>query len=293
LERPAAATDPARPSSDDEVDRRTRAEAREREPGILGRVNAAEAQARAAARRDDQAGRRDIAAAQRDRVSETRDHEIATVEKLVSPGGPVLEGLRSQLQGLLAEAASDRADAAGDRRLAARDRARAAEDRAAALTALRGAHIDDLTGALRRGFGEDRLRAEMERAQRSGRPLMLAVADVDGLKDVNDGRGHLAGDELLKDLVAAIRANIRSYEPIVRLGGDEFAFVIGGIDRADAARRCDLIGANLACRPSSGRITVGIGELRTGDDLQDLVERADSALVETRRTRNGSGALRR
>ena len=126
---------------------------------ILTRVNAAEEHAREAARRDELAKGRDTDAAERDRAAETRDHEIAVVQKAVSPDGPVTEGLRNRLQALLAEAAADRQAAANDRRLAARDRARSAEERVSALAALRVAHFDDLTGAHRRGFGEDMLRA--------------------------------------------------------------------------------------------------------------------------------------
>jgi diguanylate cyclase (GGDEF)-like protein len=248
----------------------------------LIRVKVAEEQAREAVSRDEVATGRDIDAAERDRAAEMRDHEIAGMEESVTPDGPLMEGLRHQLQALLAEAAADREAAANDRRLAARDRARSAAERASALEALQVAHFDDLTGAHRRGFGEDVLRGEIDRARRSGGRLVLAMVDVDGLKDVNDKQGHLEGDALLQDLVAAIRAHVRSYEPIVRLGGDEFAFTIGGVDRTGAEERCAAICADLARRPSQGRITVGISQLDDGDDFADLLRRADSALITAR-----------
>ncbi len=252
------------------------------ETATLSRVTAAETYAQATARRDEVAEERDLEAAERDRTAEMRDLEIARAEESISPDGPVMDGLRSRLRALLAEAAEDRESAATDRRLAAEDRVRAAEARATAVAALRVAHFDDLTGAHRRAFGEDVLRGELDRARRSGKRLVLVMVDVDGLKDVNDARGHLAGDALLQDLVAAIRANVRSYEPIVRLGGDEFAFTIGGVDRAGAEERCAAICADLAKRPSQGRITVGMGELRDGDELADLFRRADRALLDAR-----------
>lgn len=256
----------------------------------LTRVNAAEEHAREAARRDELAMGRDTDAAKRDRAAETRDHEITGVEPSVSPDGAVTEGLRRQLQALLADAAADRAAAASDRRLAAQDRGRSAEERASALAALRVAHFDDLTGAHRRGFGEDLFLAEIHRARRSGAPLALVIVDVDRLKDVNDRQGHLAGDALLQDLVGAIRAHVRPYEPIVRLGGDEFAFTIAGVDRTGAEERCAAICADLARRPSQGRITVGISQLCDADDFVDLSRRADSALIAARleqRSRSG------
>jgi diguanylate cyclase (GGDEF)-like protein len=252
------------------------------ETATLNRVTAAETFAQAAARRDEVAEARDLEAAERDRAAETRDLETARAEESISPDGPVTEGLRSRLRALLAEAAVDRKSAATDRRLAAEDRERAAKERAKAVAALRVAHFDDLTGAHRRGFGEDVLRGEIDRARRSGERLVLVMVDVNGLKDVNDARGHLAGDALLQDLVAAIRAKIRSYEPIVRLGGDEFAFTIGGVDRTGAEERCAAICADLAERPSQGKITVGIGELQEDDELADLFRRTDRALLEAR-----------
>jgi diguanylate cyclase (GGDEF)-like protein len=196
--------------------------------------------------------------------------------------------LLSEARRIRAEAAADRASAADDRRQAALDREQASKDRAEALQALRRAHFDDLTGAHRRGFGEEVLRAEIERARRSDERLALAFVDVDGLKGVNDTRGHLAGDQLLCDLVQAIKANIRAYEPVIRLGGDEFAFAMLGFDAERMRDRCAVIKADLARRPSGGSISVGITELEPSDDLVDLFRRADEALMEARPKRGRS-----
>jgi diguanylate cyclase (GGDEF)-like protein len=241
--------------------------------------------------RDEQAARRDRDAAARDRAAEERDRELNGFEH--SARAPLsFERLLTVARKSRAGAMADRAAAADDRRLAARDRERAAQERAEAVEALRGAHFDDLTGAHRRGFGEEVLRDEIERARRSDGRLALAVVDVDGLKKVNDQHGHYAGDVLLCDLVEAIRANIRSYEPIVRLGGDEFAFAMLGFDAEGLRDRCTVIKADLARRPSAGSITIGITELRPGDDLRDLFRRADQALVAARTRPAGvQGAL--
>jgi diguanylate cyclase (GGDEF)-like protein len=254
------------------------------EAATTGRVNAAEEHAREAARRDELARRRDEAAAVRDRAAELRERKIAELE--VRNDGSANEEVAEQLKALLAGAASDRARASADRRLAAEDRARAAEQRAEALEALEGAHFDELTGAHRRGFGEEMLRAEIDRARRQDGRLVLALVDVDGLKEVNDTEGHFAGDVVLRDVVAAIRANIRSYEPVVRLGGDEFAFTLLGMNLNGARGRCTLIQADLARRPSRARITFGCTGLRPDDDLSDLYRRADVALVEARKRRS-------
>ncbi len=248
------------------------------------RVREVEEHVREAAERDELARRRDQIAAERDNAAQKRDRAIAQMDGSLTHGSPAT--VAKHVKRLVADAASDRIRAAADRELAARDRARAAEERAEALEALEEAHFDDLTGAHRRGFGEEMLRAEIERAQRQDERLALVMVDVDGLKDVNDTEGHFAGDELLRDVVAAIRANIRSYEPIVRLGGDEFAFTIAGVGLDGAQNRCTLIRADLARRPSRGSISVGCTGLRPDDDLSELCRRADTALVEARKRRS-------
>src|SRR5438132_6245992 len=85
------------------------------------------------------------------------------------------------------------------------------------------AATDDLTGALRRGTGLAMLQRELDRARRvRGRGTIVAFIDVDGLKRLNDTDGHSAGDQLLRDVVAAIRERVRSYDLVIRYGGDEF-----------------------------------------------------------------------
>ena len=82
---------------------------------------------------------------------------------------------------------------------------------------------------------------------------MLAFADVDGLKAINDGRGHAAGDRTLRDLVKVLRAHLRSHDLIVRYGGDEFVCALSGLNMAEATRRVALVHAALQTRPSPGR----------------------------------------
>ena len=211
---------------------------------------------------------------------------FSEVEREVAAGGDPLEAAIAVAERLRTELAEVRARAAEERRLATRDRTLAAVERSEARAALRRAHLDDLTGAYRRAAGEDALRDEIGRARRAGGRLVLAILDVDGLKEVNDTRGHLAGDELLRDTVAAIRANIRSYEPIVRIGGDEFVFTVAGVPLTGAEERVAVIRADLARRPSRGRFSIGMTELRPSDDLSDLLRRADAALVEAHRKRD-------
>src|SRR5436190_1014555 len=115
-----------------------------------------------------------------------------------------------------AKAADDRARAAGDRDKAAGERAEAFQDRLESAERLKSATTDELTGALNRKLGLEVASRELERAHRTGTRLVLAFVDVDGLKAVNDSRGHLAGDALLQRVGETLRAHVRAYDTIVR-----------------------------------------------------------------------------
>ena len=127
----------------------------------------------------------------------------------------------------------------------------------------------------------------MIRAQRTEHPFVLAFVDVDGLKAVNDSRGHAAGDQLLRHVVDALRANLRSYDLLVRFGGDEFICALADLGIVEAAKRFRTINAELE-RSHSASITVGLAEMQTGDSLVRLVARADEALYEERRLTDAS-----
>lgn len=257
---------------------------------------------------------RDEAAADREAVSRARDHaanarDLAAEEHELAqgPGGPEYEAAVRHAAEVRAQAATDRdlaatdreqagvdrtqatldrERAAGDRKQAAVDRVHASMDRRQALAELERAHTDDLTGAYRRGAGQAVLRQELDRAKRTGERLVLAYVDIDGLKATNDRDGHAAGDDRLRDAVAAIRAKVRSYEPIVRYGGDEFICSFSGVDPAAVSARFDEINAFLRSHDLPGSMSIGLAEMGPDETLEELIERADQALIESR-GRNG------
>jgi len=249
------------------------------------RAIAAEDRLRLAARRDETAWHRDLTAQARDSAADRRDRDSAKIERKMASRGTPLRTAISHAAEVRIHAAKDRAKAAEDRAQAAADRQRAAEERAVALAELRQTHIDELTGALRRGSGEKALQGEIERARRSHAPLVLAFVDVDGLREINNRDGHSAGDALLQKVVSAIRTKVRPYEPIVRFGGDEFVCAVSGVDMAQAEQRFEEIQGSLTGSPAGGGVTVGLAELREEDTLAELIGRADAALLDTRRGR--------
>ncbi len=222
---------------------------------------------------DQRTSNRDRAAADRDRMATDRDQSQAEADQRTSD--------RDQ-------AGADREQAAADREEAAADRAAATKDRQDARAELRHAQIDQLTGAFGRELGMVALEHEISRARRGNGRLVLAYVDVDGLKQVNDGHGHAAGDALLRDVVGAIQLHLRSYDPLVRVGGDEFVCVLGDSTRDEARRRFQAIGTTIEKTRPDASISVGFAALRPSDTLEQLTLRGDTALYDAKRTRAAS-----
>ena len=229
---------------------------------------------RAADARDRAADVRDLAAQGRDREAEDRE----------SADGRFSRSEREHAARDRERGARDRAEASRDREEAAQDRKRAASDRAQA-------GVDGLTGALRRDRGVADLKHEIDRARRSGGRLVLAFVDVDGLKSINDVHGHAAGDQLLRDVALALRTGLRSYDLVVRYGGDEFLCALPDTDVEGARRRFDEVARHLAERSSGASVSTGLAALEDADTLDEVTERADSALYAGRRRARTYGSV--
>ena len=145
----------------------------------------------------------------------------------------------------------------------------------------RHATTDDLTGALTRAALLERLETRLREARRAGVPLAVVSADVDDFKAVNDTRGHLAGDDVLVELVASWRGPAAGRAVVGRVGGDEFVVVLPGLDAA-AARRWVADARTRCATPWSA----GIADARPDDTVRDLLARADVALYGAKRDRH-------
>ncbi len=95
--------------------------------------------------------------------------------------------------------------------------------------------VDDLTGVHNRRYLMDSLDHEMSFASRHRQPLCLMLVDIDHFKQVNDVRGHQAGDAVIKQLAEAVADALRGEDVFARVGGEEFAIVTRGLD-TDMAR---------------------------------------------------------
>lgn len=143
------------------------------------------------------------------------------------------------------------------------------------------ATTDPMTGLANRWAGQERLVQERSAAQRYERPLAIILVDLDHFKAINDAHGHVAGDGVLEVVSEVIRRTVREADLVVRWGGEEFLIIAPdtGVDAAgQLAERCRTA---IAAEQPEGLLvtaTFGVAELRRGEDLDELMRRADRAL---------------
>lgn len=144
---------------------------------------------------------------------------------------------------------------------------------------------DPLTQLPNREAYEERLAHEVQRWQRYGHPLTLAVCDVDHFKRINDQFGHQAGDRVLKVIAKAIGRRLREVDFFGRYGGEEFVILLPETRDEDALSVLDDVRAALAeaafhykKEPLTITISFGIAQFREGDSPGSVFGRADQAL---------------
>jgi diguanylate cyclase (GGDEF)-like protein len=149
----------------------------------------------------------------------------------------------------------------------------------------RQATRDPLTGLFNRRALFRQAQAELARTDRHGRPLAVALIDLDRFKRINDRYGHPVGDEVLAHLSEILQAEIREEDLLGRYGGEEFMVVLPDTGADGARQLADRIRTRVAASPAdtaSGEIpltaSVGLAEWKRGESLEDLMNRADGAL---------------
>ena len=115
----------------------------------------------------------------------------------------------------------------------------------------------------------------------------LVLADIDDFKELNDTRGHVAGDDALRDVGALLRRGMRPADSVFRIGGEEFALLLPETTKANARTVCRRLQRSLAGIDLGGwRLTLSFGVASwpgDGSDLRDLLQAADAALYEAKR----------
>ncbi len=151
------------------------------------------------------------------------------------------------------------------------------------------ATTDALTGLLNRGSLATEFLRELDRARRYGRLLSLLLLDIDNFKTVNDTHGHLAGDEVLRQIAALIATQVRTHDVIGRYGGEEFAVLLPETGEQGATAIAERLRKTIAEHEFAWEnvrldLTVSIGMAGVNPDnadtsIEEFIGRADAALL--------------
>lgn len=151
---------------------------------------------------------------------------------------------------------------------------------------------DSLTGVLNRRAFNERWEAELSRARRYGRPISVAVLDIDYFKQFNDHHGHAAGDVALKTVAKVLRGRVRSTDFVGRLGGEEFAVALPETSSKDAKVAAEslreVVGETPMNIPGSrvpANVTISVGIASWpdhGEEITRLLDRADDRMYEAK-----------
>jgi len=152
---------------------------------------------------------------------------------------------------------------------------------------------DSLTGLYNRRYFDIQLEEELRRSERYGLNFSLAIADIDDFKLFNDTEGHVAGDNILKQISSILIDNVRAHDILVRLGGEEFAIIMPQTRNSEAYQVAERIRKNVKERivgfwkkfpRESLTISIGLAIYpQDGDTVIGLIERADKALYRAKR----------
>jgi len=148
---------------------------------------------------------------------------------------------------------------------------------------------DPLTGTLNRRAFHQELIAEVGRSQRYGRPLCLAMFDLDHFKQLNDELGHLAGDQALQNFCRLCEQQARRTDIFARFGGEEFVLLMPETDAEQAQLLLERIRQTLAEQQFlyldqryQLQVSIGVADLATSGSPDQLLRQADLALYQAK-----------
>jgi diguanylate cyclase (GGDEF)-like protein len=156
-------------------------------------------------------------------------------------------------------------------------------------------HTDELTQTYNRRYFMQCGEQEFKRARRYGEVFSLALLDLDNFKEINDSRGHLIGDDVLRRFCYLLKQEIRQTDIFARYGGDEFVFLFPQTNRQQALAWAERLYEKydvtpLAFEETTVHLSFSIGMATfdsTINDLDDLLNKADHALY---RAKDGTGS---
>ncbi|HEX2917173.1 MAG TPA: GGDEF domain-containing protein [Edaphobacter sp.] len=154
------------------------------------------------------------------------------------------------------------------------------------------AQVDDLTGLLNRWALKRTALKEIQHCRRTNSSLAVVMLDLDGLKGVNDTRGHTCGDIVLQAVGSVLQETVRARDSVARIGGDEFCVILPDSSVHDAIHVAERLREeiyDLVIRYRGDviqtRASLGVASSDTsGLHWQNLVDDSDSALYEAKRS---------
>ncbi len=163
--------------------------------------------------------------------------------------------------------------------------------RKALKVARKEANIDFLTGIPNRRRFIRALEDFLKDYKEKNYPFSFVMLDIDNFKSINDTYGHLIGDEVLKEIATVLKFYLRANTIVGRLGGEEFGIILPGISKDDAkniAERLRKIIENRKIHINDETIKItasfGVTQAKKDDTVESLIERADKALYEAKKT---------
>ncbi len=159
---------------------------------------------------------------------------------------------------------------------------------------LKHATLDALTGFYNKHQLEERIKQEVSSSRRQKLPLSVIMTDIDYFKSVNDTYGHAVGDLVLKTVSDVIRSQLREYDVAGRYGGEEFTILLPSAAIKDATmvaerlrkavekRLVDISKLTPDYKNISVTISLGVYQMQEGDEVSDLIIKADRALYEAK-----------
>lgn len=147
---------------------------------------------------------------------------------------------------------------------------------------------DKLTGLFNRHQGEKLLSAAESEMAKDRYPIGILMCDIDHFKSVNDQFGHPIGDRVLRDVAHILRQSVRADDSVIRWGGEEFLILLRNCEQAPAIELAERIRKRVEAHRDEdvGQVTISLGlaTLSPGETNDQLINRADQALYESKHT---------
>ncbi len=151
--------------------------------------------------------------------------------------------------------------------------------------------IDELTQILNRRGIMEFLTREYARSKRFKSPLSVLMIDIDDFKKVNDTYGHTVGDKVLKTIAQILKTKLRATDVVGRYGGEEFLVVLPETDLQAALTVAEKLRTEVAKKTFKYKdqvfkvtISLGAAQLKEGESIEELINRADQALYTSKRS---------